>query len=572
MKDATVPNATPVEKGRGSVAASQLAARWQIAIICVLGIVLAVSIATNAMQIAPSRMYATFQYDSDGLVMGKVVSDRVGTPLERLPDASSPPNLAHASVVGETPDWHKFKTVLQGFALVDFDSTLPERQAQIEPYEAPGWKSGVATAGAGIAIDAKGFPIDDYIGRSVAVDGLDRYLISSRQQSGVSLLSLSGPAIDVSNVQPSGRVRLSGDPIPSERIYFVPYYSQSGLHGVTISWLIGDMGLGVATIRNGLSVLLAMVATVLALQYRSFFGFGFALAFMLSMLLSPWVTCFGRNLFWVTFTWMLPAVFALMFLMAQHMMMKVVALSMAFAAFLLKMLCGYDYLTTITLFAAAPAVVVLFDSTGRVARMSAVRSFMLICSVSVAAFLVALVIHARMKADSVLGGLKVIFLQDALRRTHGNPADFTGDSQRSLSQSLGEVLWRYAAGWRTDLILGIPGNAFLVLIGIAGGVLIARYVIRGERRMRELGMCVAFLAPALSWHVLAKGHSANHYHMNYVLWYLGGVAAVLYTCGSGLWALIVPQRVAPAAIGTGTAPGEESRSARRRQKRGAKGR
>jgi hypothetical protein len=546
---------------------------WRAAILCALGLALGLSAATNQFGVAPERMYSIFQYDSEALLVGKTLADRMGEPLALMETAVMHPNLAHASVVGETPDWHKSKSVLQGYTLLTRDSVIPDQLLQRAALDAPGWSGGVATAVAGIAVVPSGVRVDDHIGRDVLVDDVERYLITSRQQGNVIQLTLSGPPIDTSRLRSGASVVLKGDPIPEERLYFVPYYSQLGLHGMTVSWAYRNAGVGVATMRNIASALMAIVATVLAFLYWRFFGFWFALVFIASLLLSPWMTSFGRNLFWVAFTWMLPAVFALLFVMGRSTATRALCLLCTYGAFLLKCFCGYDYLSTVVLFAAAPSVVLLVEARDRAARIRAFVSFMLICSASVTAFVTAVLFVARMKAATVLDGLHVIFVQDALRRTYGNPDDFTGDARMSLSQSVWDVVWRYTNGWRTDLIVGLPGNSFIVLIGIAAAVLIALYALRREKRMRELGMCVAFLAPALSWHVLAKGHSANHYHMNYVLWYLGGVAAVLYTCGSGLWALIVPRRTAPAHSGAAeVSEAQQPRSARRRQSRSSKGR
>jgi hypothetical protein len=86
-------------------------------------------------------MYSIFQYDSEALLVGKTLADRMGEPLALMETAVMHPNLAHASVVGETPDWHKSKSVLQGYTLLTRDSVIPDQLLQRAALDAPGWST-----------------------------------------------------------------------------------------------------------------------------------------------------------------------------------------------------------------------------------------------------------------------------------------------------------------------------------------------------------------------------------------------------------------------------------------------
>lgn len=72
------------------------------------------------------------------------------------------------------------------------------------------------------------------------------------------------------------------------------------------------------------------------------------------MILSPWIVVFGRNLYWCAFLWFTPAVFVAYFVLARTRIGKWLSLIGVYLAFTLKCLAGYEYISTIILFAAAP--------------------------------------------------------------------------------------------------------------------------------------------------------------------------------------------------------------------------
>ena len=143
-----------------------------------------------------------------------------------------------------------------------------------------------------------------------------------------------------------------------------------------------------------------------------------------------------------------------------------------------------------------------------------------------------------MRGNSLFNGLSNIYQEDVKRRTYGDPASLPEVYRASLEASPVAVLKTYVTQWSRPFLLGVPGNLFkaLCLFSIVG--LVFRALI-GQNSFKRDAMLLAvmFLAPA-SWFVLAKAHSFIHTHINYVLWYLGFVPALLYVsfnCASAIW-------------------------------------
>jgi hypothetical protein len=97
-------------------------------------------------------------------------------------------------------------------------------------------------------------------------------------------------------------------------------------------------------------------AAYLILRANKFSGISSA-AFSFSLALGPWVVVFARNLYWVQFTWFLPSlVTALSASLVSRVSINrgrvinyLLLVPTLFCVVLAKLLCGYEYITTIYL-------------------------------------------------------------------------------------------------------------------------------------------------------------------------------------------------------------------------------
>lgn len=547
--------------------------RWREgAIWLVVAAILTWQFATNGLGVSDVRTFASFQRDSEAHVIGKMVSERVSIPFPAHGSGVETANLGLAWVEGVPPNYDiGVWTVLQGYELLSANQALPELRLMRAEFSADGWAEGVATAVAGIAVIADSRSIPRYIGRPVRVDGEPRFLRSVAVQGDVALLRLSGPPLAAQQPSAPRDVVLTGEPPSREVLRFKPYTSQYGLQGMGFTKL-GQAGISLDAMYLITAGLFGAVLASLALVYARLFGVLFGIAFLATLLLSPWITNYGRNLYWVPFTWFLPACLLGIGLLARSVPARSIAAVGYFLAVLLKCLCGYEYISTVILFASAPCIVAIVASVRAIPVRVAAWWLAGSCALGATAFFIALVLQAPMKAPTVSQGLAAIIEQDAVRRTHGDPGAFAtdGDAVSSLSQSTSSVLSRYLIGWRTQLVAGVPGSAFAYLLAAAALIALTRATLAKGDRWRYAVMLAAFVVPAISWYVLGKGHSARHYHMNYVLWYMGAVPVCAWICMSPLVDMI-RQRVRTRPHPVTEVPDPVERGVRRGARR-AKGR
>ena len=139
-----------------------------------------------------------------------------------------------------------------------------------------------------------------------------------------------------------------------------------------------------------------------------------------------------------------------------------------------------------------------------------------------------------MRGDTILEGLQSIYELDVKRRTYGNPEAFAKSFRDSLSASPLAVIKTYIFAWKTEFLKGIPGSAFYILVILSVVTIFYEYYANHQNKARDAGLFLAFLMPPLSWFVLAKAHSYVHTHMNFVLWYFGFAACILYVSLNGI--------------------------------------
>jgi hypothetical protein len=336
-----------------------------------------------------------------------------------------------------------------------------------------------------------------------------------------------------------------------------PYTGQVGLQGqllATVDRVLRAADVGGSTRFTLLHVLVASMGAAIIAHlcwlFRLEFGLTAAIAAVAIVIFSPWLTVFGRNLYWVPFTWFLPMVVAWhAYVRSPPPVGKRTYLAGAAIglAVLMKCLCGFEYISE-TVGAAASVAAYGLIRSGRGPRDLLVQA-VVIGSAAVAAVVIGLVLQLTMLA-AYYGSVGAAWGNFAARvaiNTHDSSAAYTGEVAESLQASVFDVLHTY---WTGSSVINIgpwySANAADILIpvgsfvAIAGGVLLRYnwYNLQARRQILALlALAGGAAISALSWYILAKGHSFIHTHMNYVLWHLPLLIFLAPICVVLLWRL-----------------------------------
>lgn len=357
---------------------------------------------------------------------------------------------------------------------------------------------------------------------------------------------------------------------------FIPYESQFGLQGKFWAWLHGKTGASLAAMHALNAALFALVVTGLFICMNREFGGRAACVFAATLALSPWVVLFARDLYWMEWTWFLPML--VVFSAGRNLFRNNVyfgcVLLLYGLALLLKLLCGYEYMTAIIIAAATP--VVYFAWLANCSLLMVGRHLALMALGSIVAFMLAIGLHV-----STGVGLDTVSKLVQKRTYSESPEKIAHDVcrddfwqvkedecaavfLRSLQVNPAAVvarmmIFRKLLPWvaRAETVesedlkqritaAASPGISAATITDVyrmaanANWPEIAPYLIRGINtlvflgllvmtalRLRKLGkvsagfaamVALAFFAP-VSWFLLAKGHSYIH-GFSIVLWYL----------------------------------------------------
>lgn len=276
------------------------------------------------------------------------------------------------------------------------------------------------------------------------------------------------------------------------------------------------------------SLLTAVVLVALFRRYLAIFGPRFATLFLLGMALSPWFIAFARNLYWNPFVLLLPALAAAFLYSAEGVWRRRLLLVAVGAAVTLKCLVNYEYLTSVAVLAAAVFMVgPYFDPRRTDPRPDFVMAAT-VMAVCVAGFVVAFLIHAGARGDTLLDGVRLMYEQDIARRTYGDASRFTGEAAESLRATPFDVFRIYIFEWPERRRMIIPGKVFLAMLALALAGLAWMFVVRSPARFRNFWLLSVYAFVPFSWYLFAKGHSYTQTHINFVLLYIGFLPALIY--------------------------------------------
>lgn len=313
-----------------------------------------------------------------------------------------------------------------------------------------------------------------------------------------------------------------------ESVSLSPYVSQYGVQGEFFLSLHKWFGSDITGLQLFNSIAFSLVITILAFLFTRAYNWCFGTVFFLVMVTSPWVVSFARNLYWIPFSWFLPAVFATMAYLSRTTLNRTLCLCGVGVAVFLKSLAGYEYLSNVTLFACSVFVIAPFF---RERDRHHGFNFFLGCLAFVACllgFACALLIHAGMRGDTITQGLITILEQDVKRRTYGDPSNFDPILRESLTVSFVDVIAMYWTKWATPVVTGVPAMGLNIASAF---VLLGMFYSLVKKRtidIQVLAVLVGYFLVSISWFVAAKAHSWVHTQLNYVLWYFGFIQALAY--------------------------------------------
>jgi len=308
---------------------------------------------------------------------------------------------------------------------------------------------------------------------------------------------------------------------------YAPYHSQVGFQGWVYSKIQNLMNFEkISKLQYFTSALLSAIILWMYFIYKKIYGDMFSLIFISTLVTSPWIVAFARNLYWSPFLWFAPALFASLLYLSTNKIARLTLYFFIFLAFFAKCLSGYEYITTITLFTCSVFIIApIFKNRDSNPDWKTAFIVFLLCIIG---FTSAILVHAKNKGGTVAEGIFQIYKEDVKRRTYGNSSDFPEAYKASLEASPVTVVKTYIVNWSTQLTLGIPGSFFKILILISMLGLFCKMQINHRTFKRDFVAFSFMLLSPLSWFILAKGHSHVHTHMNYVLWYLGFVPVLIY--------------------------------------------
>jgi len=344
---------------------------------------------------------------------------------------------------------------------------------------------------------------------------------------------------------------------------FSLYRSQYGLQ-TRVFGSMAKLGYGDIRILKGLSALLmSFVVGILFWLVCRDFSPASAVVFSLALIFSPWVIVFAKNLYWVPVTWFLPLAVSMYFsnkVFTSNRSLIALLLSLFFV-FLIKFLCGYEYVTTIFIASFVPILYQGVKSKISVMRIS--KIFFLTFLIFIISLATAMGIHVKSNFKDIPSGVSFLVEKSASRTYSADPEVFENPRIRESLNSNGlMVVARYMitfydfAPWLPSIrdisvlendedikilkevyskpslrtlqdsvfktsnylkfalfSVVISSLSFLVLLGF-----MFRLWFKVDSPLKAV-ILISFTAP-VSWFFLAKAHSYIHYQLNYVLWYL----------------------------------------------------
>lgn len=338
------------------------------------------------------------------------------------------------------------------------------------------------------------------------------------------------------------------------------YLSQFGIQGIILSLMhsglfsfsVIDVSLQSSLV---ISLMTAFVFSVPSYKILKFGGVYSVILYWISLALSPWVLPFSYSLYWVPFTLMLPFSIAfitgkMMFNGKRPLMLSLIVISMT-----IKCLCGYEYITTVTLFACAGYVFSLIG-TKHNARIS---DLIFIFSACVTGFILAVIAHS-LQLNSIDSeyGFSTILNRVELHTGADGGADYAQilishlssrpgneDAIKLLSSAVEDhkllFIWLSFKEYFYlpalvvfDITVSFGWFVFIALLVSLSSLtfFIKKYrdYFNKDFYLYSIG-CALVMSGVFSWQILAWHHMTIHFHLNGQLFAYGIVPISMVSIG-----------------------------------------
>lgn len=338
------------------------------------------------------------------------------------------------------------------------------------------------------------------------------------------------------------------------------YLSQFGLQGILLSLMhSGASNLNVTDISLQSSLIISFLTSfafsVPSYKLLKLSGIYPVILYWLSLALSPWALTFSYSLYWVPFTIILP--FSVAFVTGKMMFngRKPLMLSLIFLAMLIKCLCGYEYITTVTLFACAGYVFSLIG-TNHKARIYDLIGIFIACVIG---FAVAVAIHAfQLNNINDTYGFSTIINRVELHTGTDGGADYAQGLIQHLSSRKGNegLIATLSSDLENHKLLFawesfkeyfyLPALSFFnkyipfgwfVLTSVLTSAICIIYPIKKFKDKIDSDLlhysigCAFIVAGVFSWQILAWHHMTIHFHLNGQLFAYGIVPVAMISIG-----------------------------------------
>lgn len=242
-------------------------------------------------------------------------------------------------------------------------------------------------------------------------------------------------------------------------------------------------------------------------------------------LLSPWGMLTMGNLYWFSARFLVPMVVCAYVCrrIAREGKARTGLCIAVGASTLVTFLCGFEFVSTILIAMMLPAMYYLLTDAAR--RKMWLRASVIIGASGLAAFVFALILWFFQMLVGFEGDWQVTweeFLMPIMLRTGVGGAEALPEwAAQSNSVPVLEMLRVYLQD--SPMLLGLNMGWILLLYAAVVSVTACMCAILRKkaalmRQLPLLALCLIAVAAPCSWYILARGHSAIHTFVNYMLW------------------------------------------------------